>query len=173
MNRSDLLIDNTLFTELHALERDLHAFTTEQPTSGRSGVSSYLTETTDTWDLIETVGDDALPSTIVGVEFQVTYTASGVQPYPNINIGAVLTVNGTTSADVPQYIGNGFVVWLDGTNDREVRITGWAERDESLLSSATQYRWTFSMNCRRQVTLYFKARAAGSTPGTLSVVRTV
>lgn len=168
MNRSDRLGENAVVHELAQLERDFHEFTASQGTSGASGLETYLTSNLAEWDLVLSLGSSA-DTSYQTTRIEVTYTSNGSQDFPIENIFGDVRCNGTALGNRPQYSEGDFFLWTDTT--RSVIVDKWMTRDESLLTSPTQYRWFCDFSHFKDVTLYFKAVAAGTCPGVLSVVR--
>lgn len=169
MSRSEMLAEHVLIREIHDLERHLREFAGNQPSSGRSGVRSYVAQTEQEWDQDFSIGSDSDVGVTNFVQFDVTFTGDGSQRFPVENVFADLRVNGTGGGSRPTLGPDGVFRWSDGS--RSVQVVSWAVRDKALLTSDLQHRWRFSLQTLKEVRLRFKATVAGSSPGTLSVVR--
>lgn len=171
MKRDGLLEDNALVRELVELKKNLREFAGRQPVSGASGIVSYEAKTNATWDYSATIGADADSgprTTTITVDF----TGDGSQDYPIENIFASIFANGTTLADQPTLRVNGLNQWTDNSG-RVLTIFKWGASQSIYWGDKTKYRWVFEFTTFRQITVYFKAFAAGSSPGTLSIASVV
>lgn len=170
MRRSDRLNENALTRELLALERDLQEFTSRQPVSIQSGVASYSDPTPDEWDFVATIGSDSETNTVRFTTVTVDFEGDGAQQFPNEVCYASLFINGTSLSDQPVLWTDGLYRWQD-SNQRTVTLYKWGEAQPIYFSDPYRYRWLFTFESLKQVTVYFKAYPAGSSKGTLTVSR--
>lgn len=168
--RLDLLAENALHRELTALERDLREFTSAQPISGLSGVVTYQAVAGGGWDLIFTVGDDSETSTNRLTTVTVDFTGDGSQEYPNEECFAMIYANGTAPENAPNLRVDGTYAWNDD-DGRFIILRDWGISQPIYWGDLFRYRWLFEFESRKAVTIYFKAIAAGTSPGSLSVSR--
>lgn len=172
MSRLSLTLINQLFETLRQLHIDFNEIKNRQPTSGRSGVLGYLSQTNNTWDKTEAI---ASPSTSFGysAEFEITFTADGSQKYPIMN--PFVDIYFTSALDpVPRKATynpySGFLNWTDGTNG--ATFNAYLEGVSTNAASQTTYKWRVSFSYFGSMTYYLKAFTRGSSRGTINVVRT-
>lgn len=162
-----------LFTTLRQVQLDFNEIKNRQPTSGRSGILGYLSQTLSEWDLIETVSSPS-PSFGYSATFEITFTADGSQRYPIINPFADVLLSSPldpTPRKAQYNPSNGFLSWTDGTNG--VTFSGFLQADPSNKSSLYTYKWTIYMSYfGSNITYRLKAFTRGTSRGTLQVLRT-
>lgn len=172
MSRLSLSLISQLFTTLRQVQLDFNEIKNRQPTSGRSGVLGYLSQTNNTWDKTEAL---ASPSTTFGysAEFEITFVADGSQKYPIINPFADIYF--TSAIDpVPRKATynpySGFLNWTDGTNG--VTFNAYLDGLSTNAASQNTYKWRVSFSYFGSMTYYLKAFTRGTSRGTINVVRT-
>jgi hypothetical protein len=172
MSRLSLALINQLFETLRILLLDFNEIKNRQPTSGRSGVLGYLSQTNDTWDKTETLSSPALNYGL-SAEFEITYVADGSQNYPIVNPFAEVLFSSAiqpTPTKAEYHPQSGFLQWTDGTNSAQFNafldpVTGNA-------ASANTYKWRVSFSYFGTITYFLKAFTRGTSRGTITVVRT-
>jgi hypothetical protein len=158
-NRLANLPQNALVTTIRQLQTEITALKERQRISGQSGVLSYTSQTTGTWDATGTVGTDA-DTYYNSTTFTVAWVGDGSQAIAFANVAFSLFVNGTDSAHqlTPQTHS-----WTDGTRQAAVSYLG-----ETLISHHT-YEVQFGLITLKAITYYVKGYAVGSSPGTVTV----
>lgn len=170
MSRLPSLLENQLFEQLRILDIDFTELKNRQPTSGKSGVLAYLSQTNNTWDLSEAI---ASPSTTYGYSagFTITYTGDGSQQYPIVNPFADLMFSSSISPTPSRatYNAAGLLQWSDGTNG--VVVNSFLRFDNTTLSNQLVTKWTIDFTYYGSLTYYLKAYTRGSSRGSIGVVR--
>ncbi len=171
MSRLPSLLENQLFEQLRILGIDFTELKNRQPTSGKSGVLAYLSQTNTTWDYNEAI---ASPSTTYGYSagFTITYTGDGSQQYPIVNPFADLMFSSSLSPTPSRatYGVDGLLRWTDGTN--YIVVDNFLLYDKTTVSSQLVTKWRIDFSYFGSVTYYLKAYTRGSSRGSISVVRT-
>lgn len=157
MNRLDLTDDNALVTTLDQLRQDLDALKNRQATSMASGVLGYVTQTGATWDDVRTVGTNS-DSTTRTTTYTISWNGDGSQTVSFENIAYAIYANGN------QLIAPN-IAWTDGT-----RTASFATQPVTI--SFNTYSVVILVTTLKQVSLQFKAYAAGSQRGSIGVVVT-
>lgn len=173
MSRLSLQVINQLAETLRILILDFNELKNRQPTSGRSGVLGYLSQTLNEWDLVETVSSPS-PSFGYGATFEITFEGDGSQRYPIINPFAEVLLSSDIDK-IPRKAeynpANGFLSWSDGTNG--VTFSGFLEADTDNKSSVYKYKWVIYMSYfGSNITYRLKAFTRGTSRGTITVART-
>ncbi|MGJ5804360.1 hypothetical protein ACSCB1_35425 [Streptomyces europaeiscabiei] len=125
---------------------------------------TYFTESNDPWDDTDTITGASGQL----VELEVTYTGDGSQSYPMVTPYLDLFVNGTDEANRVPLDGTAY---NDGSGNtaalRKMLLVDAAHLDDELVT-----KWFVEVLVNGTVTYYAKAYAAGTSRGTLTVVRT-
>lgn len=170
MSRLPSLLENQLFERLRVLKIDFDELKNRQPTSGKSGVLAYLSQTNNTWDYTENI---ASPSTTYGYSagFTITYTGDGSQQYPIVNPFADLLFSSSIDPTPRRvaYNANGFLQWSDGTNGAVVNT--FLRLDSTTVNNQLVTKWTIDFSYYGTMTYYLKAYTRGSSRGSITVVR--
>lgn len=171
MSRLPSLLENQLFEQLRILGIDFTELKNRQPTSGKSGVLAYLSQTNNTWDLSEAI---ASPSTTYGYSagFTITYTGDGSQQYPIVNPFADLMFSSSISPTPSRatYNAAGWLQWSDGTNS--VVVSSFLRFGGATPGSQLVAGWAIDFMYYGSLTYYLKAYTRGSSRGSIGVVRT-
>ena len=169
MSRLDGLNERYLYDRLRRLEIDLNELKTRQPTSGRSGVLSYLTQSGGDWDFTK---DLASPSIYYGntINIIVTFTSDESQKHPIINPFIVMEFapKGSNNFSEAEFNGekNGYF-WSSGSN-QIVAYDTLSETDD-YIESDYKIKWLMSISFFGEMRMRAKVIAKGTSSGSLNV----
>lgn len=165
MTRLDRLSENTLYEELRQLQVDFRELKYTQPTSGKSGVRTYESETGRTWDYDGTIPNGSR-------EITVTFTGNGSQTQPIVN-GYMFMYMGMINQEAwsfPQYSSIQGGLYYEDSDGAAVTVRKLMEIDESLAGDPLKTRWkTLILNTGNICRIRLKVRVRGTCAGYIEV----
>lgn len=172
MSRIDGLLEATLMRALHTLRIDFDEIKNRQPTSGKSGVLAYLSQSLSTYDYEATLTS---PATNYGLSatFELTFTGDGSQKHPIVNPFLDMLVSSSIQPTPSRPMYNaaaGWLQWSDGTN--LLTVYGYLISDKSKLTSQLESKWVTYISYYGSVNFKAKAFTKGTSRGSVSLVRT-
>lgn len=170
---TDSIITNTFEKRIKAAGNTAREFKSAQMTSGAGGLLSYKLENDVEWDRIETLPyvDPNMGNGIV--ELTITYVGDGTQLYPFAFTTTDLRVNGTADANKVRF-DTDMLSWTYGAYpSSNIQATIFDEPDISSFTSDYQLKWKIYFFYAGTITYYVKLRARGTSPGTISIARTL
>lgn len=132
-----------------------------QRASGNSGVLAYLSQSGTTWDVTgSTSGSTA-------VQITMTFTGDASQRYPIVNPYADLFINTATE---PNRLSKAKWYWASGGTT--VVMQDFCKLDKTDLENPYVTEWIVNFSTTGAISFFFKAYASGTSPGTITAVRT-
>lgn len=178
MERSyDTLPENAFVTDLLGARQASLELNSRQRSSGASGQLGYMPQNPGSWDRTETVTAQGSSGgySFADVGLSVTFTGDGSQQWPSVVPLFDLFFNGTSNSNRLAFQpGGGLYLWTDATTSAMSYAP--VSDDLTLLEDPIRLRWNVFVSLQWTAaapTYYFKARGAGSCPGTWTIVRTV
>lgn len=165
MNRLDLDPNNQLAALLKEAEDNIRELKGKQRHSGLSGMLGYFVSSDDEWDISSSATDFYR-------EFEIIFTASGLQPYPVENVQLDIRFGGTAESNKPYELPNGFWGYDGGGGNFASLYDRNPEFDVTYSDDETQYRWTFGFNIFGTLTYFIKVYASGTSDGEIIVRQT-
>ncbi len=182
-NRVPNLPQNQLVSQLVSIEANLNELRTSQRVSAVGGMLNYRTQTSNTWDLNETIG---APSDGVArvVTITVQFTGDGTQQYPtqsplfDLFINSPIEAN-RLSANNDVYNSSPYLIILQKFPAAPDPLN--ANVAEAYIPSVAGYwpdplvwQWVVQISFNTGgASYYFKASTVGTSSGTVSVSRVI
>lgn len=169
MSRLSLALINQLTETLRQLQIDFNEIKNRQPTSGRSGVLGYTSQTNNTWDASGVLQS---PSSNQGLSigFIITFTADGSQPYPIINPFADLQFRSASHPtwETMEYNNAGWLQWTDN-NGNSATANAYLTENVGFEGNPLVYQWRIYVGYFGRVEYRLKAFTRGTSRGNITV----
>lgn len=169
MSRLSLALINQLNETLRQLQIDFNEIKNRQPTSGKSGVLGYTSQTNNTWDKSGTLQSPE-PNFGLSIGFEITYTADGSQPYPIVNPFADLQFRSASDPTwrTMEYNAAGWLSWTDN-NGASATATNYLREVEGFEGNQLVTKWTMYISYFGSLEYRLKAFTRGSSRGNIAV----
>lgn len=169
MSRLSLALINQLTETLRQLQIDFNEIKNRQPTSGKSGVLGYTSQTDNEWDKSGTLTSPA-PNMGLSIGFEITYTADGSQPYPIVNPFADLQFRSASHPtwETMEYNEVGWLQWTDG-NGNSATANAYLTENEGFEGNQLVYQWRIYVGYFGSLEYRLKAFTRGSSRGSITV----
>lgn len=169
MSRLSLALTNQLQETLRQLQIDFNEIKNRQPTSGKSGVLGYTSQTNNAWDASGALQSPA-PNYGLSIGFLITYTADGSQPYPIVNPFADLQFRSASDPTwrTMEYNAGGWLSWTDN-NGASATASPYLREEEGYEGNQLVTKWITYISYFGTLEYRLKAFTRGSSRGNIEV----